>query len=71
VNLIAEREVVPELTQHDVTVSNLADAIRPLLDPADPRTRAQHEGLALVRQRLGSPGASGRVAEIAAELIGR
>ena len=71
VNLIADREVVPELTQKDVTVSNLAEAVRPLLDPSDPRTRAQQDGLALVRQRLGAPGASGRVAEIAAELIGR
>jgi lipid-A-disaccharide synthase len=69
VNLIADREVVPELTQQNVTVSNLAEAVRPLLDPADPRTRAQQDGLALVRQRLGAPGASGRVAEIAAELI--
>lgn len=71
VNLIAGKEVVPELAQHEVTVPRLAEEIRPLLDPAHPRTRAQREGLALVRQRLGPPGAAGRVADIAAQLIGR
>lgn len=71
VNLIAAGEVVPELAQHQVTVPRLAEAIRPLLDPADPKTRAQREGLKLVRARLGPPGAAGRVAGIAAELIGR
>lgn len=69
VNLVAGREVVPELTQHDVTASRLADAIRPLLNPSDPATLAQQEGMGLVRQRLGPPGAAERVAAIAAELI--
>lgn len=70
VNLIADREIVPELTQHDVSVPRLAAALRPLLEADDPATRAQKEGLAMVRERLGPPGAAGRVAEIAAELIG-
>jgi lipid-A-disaccharide synthase len=71
VNLIAGREVVPELAQHAVNATRLADEIRPLLDPDDARTRAQREGLAMVRQKLGPPGAAGRVAEISAQLIGR
>jgi lipid-A-disaccharide synthase len=71
VNLIAGREVVPELAQHAVNPTRLADEIRPLLDPDDARTRAQREGLATVRQKLGPPGAAGRVAEISAQLIGR
>lgn len=71
VNLIARKEVVPELAQHAVTVVRLAEELRPLLDPAHPRTRAQREGLELVRTRLGPPGAAGRVADISAELIGR
>jgi lipid-A-disaccharide synthase len=71
VNLIANREVVPELEQHEVTEARLAEELRPLLDPADPKTRAQRAGLELVRTRLGPPGAADRVAAIAAELIGR
>jgi lipid-A-disaccharide synthase len=71
VNLIAGREVVPELAQHHVTVGRLAEELRPLLDPENPKTRAQREGLALVRRRLGPPGAAARVADISTELIGR
>jgi lipid-A-disaccharide synthase len=71
VNLIAGREVVPELAQHAVTVGALSDELRPLLDPADARTGAQHEGLRQVRERLGPPGAAGRVADMVAQLIGR
>ena len=61
VNLVAEREVVPEMLQDRAEAGQLADALRPLLDPDDPRTVAQHAGLALVRERLGAPGATTRV----------
>jgi lipid-A-disaccharide synthase len=70
VNLVAEREVVPEILQDRANADSLAAALRPLLDPRDPRTVAQREGLALVRQRLGAPGATTRVVALADELLG-
>jgi lipid-A-disaccharide synthase len=70
VNLVAEREVVPELLQDRAEAAALAEALRPLLDPRDPRTVAQHEGFSLVRRRLGEPGATTRVVKLAGELLG-
>ena len=70
VNLVAEAEVVPELLQDRAETGALADALRPLLNPADPRTRAQREGFDLVRRRLGEPGATTRVVALAEELLG-
>ena len=69
VNLVAERDVVPELLQDAVTVERLADAVRPLLDPAHPATVAQRAGLREVRSRLGRPGAAGRVVDMAEQLL--
>ncbi|MBA3497201.1 MAG: lipid-A-disaccharide synthase [Gemmatimonadota bacterium] len=70
VNLVAEREVVPEMLQGQARAGTLADALRPLLDPRHPLTLAQRDGLALVRQRLGQPGATTRVVALADELLG-
>ena len=70
VNLIAGQEVAPEFLQGAVTPQALAEAVLPLLDPAGAGARRQRQGLALVRDRLGPPGAADRVAALAAELVG-
>ncbi len=69
VNLVAEREVVPEILQNQATANELANAVRPLLTPTDPGTLAQRKGLALVRERLGKAGATTRVVALATELL--
>ena len=69
VNLVAGREVVPEMLQERASARELAAAVAPLLKPDDPRTVAQRQGLALVRERLGEAGATTRVVALAAELL--
>lgn len=68
-NLVAGREVVPELLQDAATPEALAAALLPLLDETPARAR-QLEELAGVRGALGTAGASARVAALAADLLG-
>jgi len=68
VNLVADRQVVPELLQEEVTAESLAAQLAPLLF-APKVIAAMRDGLAEVRERLGGPGASERAARIALEII--
>lgn len=67
-NLIAGRRVVPELIQDECRGLPIARALRDLLtDPA--RAEAMRTDLQAVRARLGEPGAIGRAAHIAWDMI--
>ena len=66
-NILAGRQIVPELIQRDVTVEKLVRAAEPLLSET---IRAETvSALKALREKLGSPGAAGRVAAIALEMI--
>ncbi|HXJ42666.1 MAG TPA: hypothetical protein VNH18_25520, partial [Bryobacteraceae bacterium] len=68
VNLIAERQVVPELIQKDFTPKRVAEEVLRLLNDL-PAREALRAGLADVRTRLGPPGAVDRAAESIASLL--
>lgn len=61
VNLIADREVVPELIADDTRPANLAAHFAPLLEDS-PTRHAQLSGYAEMRHRLGPVGAPDRAA---------
>jgi lipid-A-disaccharide synthase len=72
VNLIAGKEVVPELVQHDFTAQNVVSRLREIL-PDSPARDRMLQGLAEVKARLQPPkagsGAPQHPADRAAEII--
>jgi lipid-A-disaccharide synthase len=68
VNLVAEKEIAPELIQKDVNPQRIADeAFRILRDPI--LSRKMTESMGEVRQKLGEPGAVQRAARIVISLL--
>ncbi|MBI5585968.1 MAG: hypothetical protein HY892_19325 [Deltaproteobacteria bacterium] len=68
VNWVAGKKIVSELIQDQANPEALAAEARRLLSDDD-RRAALLEELARVRQKIGGPGASQRVARIALEMI--
>ena len=66
-NLIAGREVVKELIQQDFNAANLRKELAKLLEPENRRRIS--EGYALIRERLGSAGASRRAASLIVQYL--
>ncbi len=62
VNLIADKEVVPELIQHALTRDNLISHMQQLMQASDERKTMLQE-YNLLAQHLGGPGASKRAAQ--------
>lgn len=59
-NIVAGKRAVPELIQHEATAENIKHALLPLLtDPQ--RQQAIKTDLAIVREKLGQPGAAKQV----------
>ena len=68
VNLIADRQVIPELLQDEVTPENIAERLQAMLNDSAFR-KIILQGLAEVTEKLGAPGCSKRAAEIAIECM--
>lgn len=62
-NIIAGKEVIPELLQSDVSADNIVEYMLPLLDDLKENEHMRQE-LRTVRDKLGEPGAVKRVVEL-------
>jgi lipid-A-disaccharide synthase len=67
-NLIAQQRIVPELVQNEMTAQSVAAEACRLLADSDAYMKMCRD-LSVVRERLGKPGASARVADIACSLM--
>jgi lipid-A-disaccharide synthase len=70
VNLIARRELLPELIQEKASCENIFSAVKNMLDNPG-QMLLLHKKLLWMRHAFGGPGASDRVADIALDMIKR
>jgi lipid-A-disaccharide synthase len=68
INLIAGREIVPELIQKEADPEKIADCVTMLLDHPE-KLENMRADLAQAAERLGAPGASMRAAALAFDLL--
>ncbi|WP_461041220.1 lipid-A-disaccharide synthase [Spirosoma harenae] len=68
VNLIANREVVKELIQNELTPERLTTELKQIL-PGSPQREEQLAGYADVQQKMGRPGASERAGRLMVEFL--
>ena len=70
VNLVLDRDAVPELIQSEAEPERIAREVEALLASPE-RIAAMRRDLAELRGRLGEPGASGRAADQVAAFLGQ
>lgn len=68
INIVAGGRIVPELWQNDVTPENIAREVERFLND-DALSKDVRKNLSIARERLGEPGAAGRAAKIACEML--
>jgi lipid-A-disaccharide synthase len=68
VNLIAGKEIVPELVQNDASPENIAERVERMLNDPVGLERMRNE-LLRIRNLLGRTGASERTADIAIRML--
>ncbi len=68
VNIVAQREVVPELLQEQASASSICSALLPLLNDT-PERAMMLDGLAQVRQTLGEGNSAARLADLVEEMV--
>lgn len=67
-NIVAGKMIAPELIQHNATADRIAGEALALLDDNQRQTEIKQQ-LNTIKQALGGPGASERVADLAANMI--
>jgi lipid-A-disaccharide synthase len=70
VNLLAEKEIVPELIQNEMTADAIFENVLPFLIDKDVHEQTQAK-LGIVRSRMGEAGASARVADLILSALSR